>query len=74
MWLGGWDTLTLNHKGYSKSVRATELNNKNIYVLQIGAVLFYCKLGQMLLQIETDSILQIRANVVTNWGSYYILG
>ena len=43
-------------------------------MLQIGTVLFYYKLGQTLLQIGTDSILQIRANVVTNWGSYYILG
>ena len=28
-----------------------ELNNRNIYVLQIGAALFYYKLGQVLLQI-----------------------
>ena len=39
-------------------VRATEFNNKNIYVLQIGAA----------------SLFQIRASVVTNWGSYYNLG
>ena len=43
-------------------------------MLQIGAVLFYYKLGQTLLQIGTDSILQIRPNFVTNSGSYYILG
>ena len=43
-------------------------------MLQIGAVLFYYKLGQTLLQIGTGSILQIRPNFVTNWGSYYILG
>ena len=33
---------------YSK---ATELNNKNIYLLQIGAALLCYKLGKMLLQI-----------------------
>ena len=36
--------------------------------------LFYYKLGQTLLQIRADSLLQIRAGVVTNWGSYYKLG
>ena len=35
-------------------------------MLQIGAALFYYKLGQTLLQIGTS--------VVTNWGSYYKLG
>ena len=35
-------------------------------MLQIGPGLFYCKLRQTLLQIETS--------VVTNWGSYYKLG
>ena len=35
-------------------------------MLQIGPGLFYCKLGQTLLQIGTS--------VVTNWGSYYKLG
>ena len=62
-------------------VRATELNNKNIYVLQIGASLWY-KLGQIfLLQIRANvvtnwdlSVLQIGAIVVTNWGNYYKLG
>ena len=44
------------------------------FVLQIGAALFYYKLGQMLLQIGAASLLQIRANVVTNWDSYYKLG
>ena len=43
-WLGWWDTLTLNHEGWI--VRAIELNNKNIYVLQIGASLCY-KLEQL---------------------------
>ena len=72
--VGGWDTLTLNHPHPKVIVRATELNNKNIYVLQIGAALFYYKLGQTLLQIGAASLLQIRASVVTNWGSYYKLG
>ena len=40
-------TLTINHKGCI--VRTTELYNKNVYQLQIGAALFYCKLGQTLL-------------------------
>ena len=36
--------------------------------------MFYYKLGQMLLQIGTASLLQIKASVVTNLGSYYKLG
>ena len=43
-------------------------------MLQIGEALFYYKLGQTLLQIRAASLLQIGANVVTNWGSYYKLG
>ena len=43
-------------------------------MLQIGAASFYYKLGQTLLQIGAASLLQIRASVVTNWGSYYKLG
>ena len=42
-------------------------------MLQIGATLFYYKLGQKLLQIGAASLLQIRASVVTNWDSYYKL-
>ena len=40
-------------------------------MLQIGAALFYYKLGQMLLQIGAAPLLQIRASAVINWGSYY---
>ena len=43
-------------------------------MLQIGAALFYYKLGQMLLQIGAASLLQIGTSVVINWGSYYKLG
>ena len=43
-------------------------------MLQIGAALFYYKLGKTLLQIGLASLLQIRASVITNWGSYYKLG
>ena len=43
-------------------------------MLQIGAALFYYKLGQTLLQIGAASLLQIGASVVTNWGCYYKLG
>ena len=43
-------------------------------MLQIGAALFYYKLGQTLLQIGAASLLQIGASVVTNWDSYYKLG
>ena len=35
-----------------------------MYVLQIGAALFYYKLGQMLLQIVAALLLQIRATVI----------
>ena len=41
-------------------------------MLQIGAALFHYKFGWTL-QIEAVSLLQIRASVVTNWGSYYKL-
>ena len=59
------------------------MNKKNIVcianwgkpVLQIGAILFYYKLGQTLLQIGLEQLsyklgqlLQIRASVITNWG------
>ena len=43
-------------------------------MLQIGVALSYYKLGQTLLQIGAASLLQIRASVVSNWGSYYKLG
>ena len=43
-------------------------------VLQIGAALFYYKLGQTLLQIGEASLLQILASVVTDWSTYYKLG
>ena len=42
-------------------------------MLQIGEALLYYKLGQTLLQIGAASLLQIRASVVTNWGSYHKL-
>ena len=48
--VGGWDTLTLNHPHPKVIIRATELNHKNTYVLQIGPSLC-CKLGQNVLQI-----------------------
>ena len=41
---------------------------------QIGAALFYYKLGQTLPQIGAASLLQIGASVLTDWGSYYKLG
>ena len=43
-------------------------------MLQIGAALFYYKLGQTFLQIKAASLLQIGPSVLTNWGSYYKLG
>ena len=43
-------------------------------MLQIGAALFYYKLRRELSQIGAASLLQIGANVVTNWSSYYKLG
>ena len=43
------------------------ITNWGKLVLQIGAALFYYKLGQTLLQIGTSV-------VTTNWGSYYKLG
>ena len=43
-------------------------------MLQIGAALFYYKLGQTLLQIGAASLLQIGASSVTKQGSYYKFG
>ena len=42
--------------------------------MQIGAALFYYKLGQMLLQIGATYLLRNGTGVITNWGSYYKLG
>ena len=42
-------------------------------MLKIGAAFSYYKLGQTFIQIGAASLLQIEANVVTNWGSYYKL-
>ena len=43
-------------------------------MLQIGAALFYYKLGQTLLQIGAASLLlHIKATVITKQGSYYKL-
>ena len=42
-------------------------------MLQIRAVLFHCKLGQMLLQIGTASLLQTGASVITNLDKFYKL-
>ena len=43
-------------------------------MLQIGAALFYYKLGQTLLRIGAASFLHIGASIFTNVGSYYKLG
>ena len=40
---------------------------------QLGAALFYYKLGQRLLQVGAALLLQNGASVVTNWVSYYKL-
>ena len=45
-----------------------------MYVLQIGAALFYYKLEQTLLQIGAASLLQMGASAVTNRGNCYTLG
>ena len=50
-------------------VRATEPNDKNIYVLQIGASLC-CKLGQLHYYKLGQMLLQIRA-AITSWGKMY---
>ena len=55
-------------------------------MLQIGAALFFYKLGQKLLQIgaaiknlgnrhyKMRQLFQIGAKCITNWGRYYKLG
>ena len=64
------DTLSLNKKVYSKRNRTQHqkymcITNWGKLVLQIGAALFYYKLGQTLLQIGAGSLLQIGA-AITN--------
>ena len=85
------DTLNLNQQVYSKSNRTQHqkymcIINWGKLVLQIGAALFYYKLGQTLLQIgaaitnegnryyKIGQLLQIGAIFITNWGRYYELG
>ena len=85
------DTLNLNQQVYSKSNRTQHqkymcIINWGKLVLQIGAALFYYKLGQTLLQIgaaitnegnryyKIGQLLQIGAIFITNWGRYYKLG
>ena len=43
------------------------------FVTNWGSFVYY-ELGKTLSQIGAASLLQIRASVVTNWGSYYKLG
>ena len=43
-------------------------------MLLIGAVLFYQKVGKTLLKTGAAQLLQIGANVTTNWASYYKSG
>ena len=43
-------------------------------LLQIGATLFYYKSEQTVLQVGAASLLQIGTSIVANWGSYYKLG
>ena len=50
------------------------ITNWGKLLLQIEAAMIYYKLGQTLLQIGAASLLEIRAIIVTNWGSYYKLG
>ena len=79
-WLSEWDTLTLNHKCYI--VRAAELNNENMHVLQIGASLRY-KLGQSwcitnwgkrCYKLEQLHYCKLRQVLWQIWGRYYKLG
>ena len=71
-WLSGSDTLKLNHKGYSKS-------NEN----PITKIYMYYKLRWACVKNSGSFVLlQIRANVatnlgsfiITNWGTYYKWG
>ena len=50
------------------------ITNWHKVVLQIGAALFYYKLGKILLQIGATYLLQNGAGVIQNWASYYKLG
>ena len=62
-WLGGWNAVTLNHEGYSKS-------NKT----KLRKYICITNRGKLVLQIGSKFVLlQIRANFLTNLGSYYKL-
>ena len=70
MWLGWWDTLTLNQNVQQKSNKSNRTQQqKYMYitdwgklVLQIEAVLFYYKLEQPLWR---------NREVIPNWGKIY---
>ena len=51
-----------------------ELNNKNIYVLQIDKACVTNWGSFVLLQIRATLLLKTGAGVVKNWESYYKLG
>ena len=77
--LGGWDSLTLNHKGCSKSNRTQQqkyicIKNWGKLLLRFAAAFFYNKLGQTLLQFGEALLLQIGTGVILSWSSYYKLG
>ena len=54
-------------------VRATELNNKNIYALQIGANLCY-KLGQLHYYKLGQALLKIGVAITNQGNRYYKIG
>ena len=57
MWLGRLDSLTLNHKGCSKSNRT-----------QQQTYICITKWGKLVTNWGSFVLLQIRANLVANWG------
>ena len=71
-WLGGWDSVTLNQRGYNKNKKRGKL------VLEMEAAFFYYKLRQLgyyklgwLLQIRTTVITKYCKAAITNWGKIY---
>ena len=67
-WLGGWNRLTLNDKGI---LRAKEFYDKNIYVLQLGQACVTSWGGFVLLQIRANIVTNWGSFITTNWGKYY---
>ena len=71
---GGWCTLTLNHKGYSKSNR-TQWVTKIYMYYKLGQVCFTNCGSFALSKIREKVVTNCGSHIITNWGNcYYEMG